>query len=136
MSAIETLRVEPPKRVDQGRVEKFARELLDDLSESPDSDGLRNTPGRAAREPTCVVGGYARRPQVQERLTSQVTDTLVEALPPGGAAALIEGVHSCMTIRGVQKPGASMITSMLRGRLLEDAASRSEFLSLVRHVAA
>jgi GTP cyclohydrolase I len=62
-----------------------------------------------------LVEGFARRPQVQERLTTQVADALMEELNPIGAACVIEAVHTCMTIRGVRKPGSAMVTSALRG---------------------
>ena len=62
-----------------------------------------------------LVEGYARRPQVQERLTNQVADALMEELSPGGAACVIEAVHTCMTIRGAKKAGSVMVTSALRG---------------------
>ncbi|MEU2245373.1 GTP cyclohydrolase I FolE [Streptomyces sp. NPDC019224] len=79
-----------------------------------------------------LVEGYARRPQVQERMTGQIADALVEALAPAGAGVVIQGSHSCMAIRGIQKPGAVMLTSALRGTFLNDTASRSELLSLLR----
>lgn len=62
-----------------------------------------------------VVEGYARRPQIQERLTSAIADALLRTLRPDGVAVLIEATHTCMTIRGVQKPGATMVTSAVRG---------------------
>ena len=78
-----------------------------------------------------VVEGYARRPQVQERLTTQIADALMEELNPIGAAVVIEAVHTCMTIRGVKKHGSVMVTSELRGIFKENPASRSEILSLM-----
>jgi GTP cyclohydrolase I len=73
----------------------------------------------------------ARRPQMQERLTSQIADTIMEALQPDGVAVVIEAEHLCMTMRGVQKPGARMITSAIRGGFRRRGVTRSEFLSLV-----
>ncbi|HEX5243088.1 MAG TPA: GTP cyclohydrolase I FolE [Tepidisphaeraceae bacterium] len=78
-----------------------------------------------------VVEEYARRPQVQERLTSQVVDAIMDELNPIGAACVIEAVHTCMTIRGVRKHGSVMVTSELRGIFKENPASRAEILSLI-----
>ncbi|HIE82646.1 MAG TPA: GTP cyclohydrolase I FolE [Dehalococcoidia bacterium] len=74
---------------------------------------------------------YARRPQVQERLTGQIADSIEVALNPRGVGVVIEAEHLCMTARGVRKPGARMVTSALRGRLREDVNSRQEFLRLI-----
>lgn len=79
-----------------------------------------------------VVEGYARRPQIQEQLTGQVADTLMDALQPDGVAVVIEAEHLCMTQRGVKKPGARMITSATRGTFRNSDVTRAEFLSLVR----
>jgi GTP cyclohydrolase I len=78
-----------------------------------------------------LVEGYARRPQVQERLTTQIADALMEELRPIGAACVIEAVHTCMTIRGVKKHGSTMVTSELRGIFKKNPASRAEILSLM-----
>jgi GTP cyclohydrolase I len=78
-----------------------------------------------------LVEGYARRPQVQERLTTQIADALMEELNPVGAVCVIEASHSCMTIRGAAKAGSTMVTSALRGIFKENAASRSEILALI-----
>src|SRR5678809_939757 len=80
-----------------------------------------------------LVEGYARRPQVQERLTTQIADALMEELSPAGAACVVEAVHTCMTIRGAKKHGSTMVTSALRGIFKENAASRSEILSLIHN---
>src|SRR3954449_12481106 len=77
-----------------------------------------------------VVELFARRPQVQERLTVQVASWLTDQLRPRGVGVVIEAEHLCMTLRGVQAPGTTTITSALRGVLREDARSRAEFLSL------
>jgi GTP cyclohydrolase I len=79
-----------------------------------------------------VVDILARRPQMQERLTSQVADAIMEGLGPDGVAVVIEAEHLCMTMRGVQKPGTTMITSAIRGGFRRRGVTRSEFLSLVR----
>jgi GTP cyclohydrolase I len=78
-----------------------------------------------------LVEGFARRPQVQERLTTQIADALWEELAPVGAACVIEAVHTCMTIRGAKKHGSTMVTSALRGIFKENPASRAEILSLM-----
>ncbi len=79
-----------------------------------------------------VVEAYARRPQIQEQLTGQVADTLMEALTPDGVAVVIEAEHLCMTQRGVKKPGSRMVTSAMRGTFRDNDVTRAEFLSLVR----
>lgn len=77
-----------------------------------------------------LVEVYARRLQVQERLTSQIADAIVEHLQPRGAIVVIEAEHLCMSMRGVQKPGATTISSAVRGQL-RAAASRAEAMSLI-----
>ncbi|HKP88862.1 MAG TPA: GTP cyclohydrolase I FolE [Thermoleophilaceae bacterium] len=79
-----------------------------------------------------VVELYARGLQVQERLTTQVADWLDERLAPKGVGVVLEAEHLCMTLRGVQKPGALTVTSALRGLVRDDARTRQEFLSLAR----
>jgi len=81
-----------------------------------------------------VVDCFARRLQVQERLTSQIADFLTEHLKPQGVAVVIEASHSCMTIRGIKKPGSTMVTSALRGIFKKDPRSRSEVLSLMYNI--
>ncbi|MGB7160522.1 MAG: GTP cyclohydrolase I FolE [Tepidisphaeraceae bacterium] len=78
-----------------------------------------------------LVEGFARRPQVQERLTTQIADALMEELQPIGAVCVIEATHTCMTIRGANKPGSTMVTSALRGIFKDNPSSRSEVLSLI-----
>lgn len=78
-----------------------------------------------------LVEGYARRPQVQERLTTQIADALMEELAPQGAACVLEASHTCMTIRGAQKPGSIMVTSALRGVFKDNPSSRAEILTLM-----
>ena len=73
---------------------------------------------------------YARRPQVQERMTSQIADALVETLDPRGVVVVIEAEHLCMSMRGVHKPGANTVTSAVRG-IMRNAATRSEAMSLI-----
>ena len=79
-----------------------------------------------------VVEGYAKRPQLQERLTSQIADCIMDCLQPDGVAVVVEAEHLCMTMRGVKKPGSSVVTSAMRGNFRKRVATRSEFLSLVR----
>jgi len=78
-----------------------------------------------------LVDVYARRPQVQERITSQVADALVRILQPRGAIVVIEAEHLCMSMRGVRKPGAKTITSAVRGSLLHPA-TRAEAMALIQ----
>lgn len=77
-----------------------------------------------------LVDVYARRPQVQERLTTQVADSLMEILEPRGVIVVVECEHMCMSMRGVRKPGAKTITSAVRGQL-RDSATRNEAMSLI-----
>ena len=78
-----------------------------------------------------VVELFARRPQIQERLTTQVADLLMDRLDPKGVAVVMEATHTCMTIRGVKKPGSVMVTSALRGLFKTDSATRSEAMNLL-----
>jgi len=77
-----------------------------------------------------LVDVYARRPQVQERLTTQVADALMRILEPQGAIVVVEAEHLCMTMRGVRKPGARTMTSAVRG-VLQNEATRAEAMSLI-----
>lgn len=77
-----------------------------------------------------LVEGFARRPQVQERLTSQVADALCERLGARGVIVVIEAEHLCMSMRGVRKPGASTVTSAVRG-IMREQATRTEAMSLI-----
>lgn len=79
-----------------------------------------------------LVDLYAKRPQVQERLTSQVADALVRRLEPRGVIVVIEAQHLCMAMRGIRKPGSSTTTSAVRGAFKTSAASRAEALQLIR----
>ena len=79
-----------------------------------------------------VVEILAKRPQLQERLTTQIADTIVEGLQPQGVAVVIEAEHLCMTMRGVKKPGSNIVTSAMRGSFRSRAVTRAEFLSLIK----
>ena len=78
-----------------------------------------------------LVDTFAKRPQVQERLTSQIADTLIEQLHPQGVIVVLEAEHMCMSMRGVKKPGSSTTTSAVRGIFKKSQATRSEALSLI-----
>ncbi|MBN1123668.1 MAG: GTP cyclohydrolase I FolE [Sedimentisphaerales bacterium] len=78
-----------------------------------------------------IVDCFSHRLQVQERLTNQVADFLMDNLKPLGVAVVLEATHSCMTIRGVKKPGTVMVTSALRGGFMKDPRSRAEVVSLM-----
>ncbi|MFJ6729684.1 MULTISPECIES: GTP cyclohydrolase I FolE [unclassified Streptomyces] len=77
-----------------------------------------------------LVDVYARRPQVQERLTTQIADSLMDILEPRGVIVVVECEHMCMSMRGIRKPGAKTLTSAVRGQL-RDAATRNEAMSLI-----
>ena len=79
-----------------------------------------------------VVDVFAKRPQVQERLTSQIADTIVQHLEPQGVIVVIEAEHLCMSMRGVQKPGAVTTTSAVRGIFERNIATRAEAMSLIK----
>jgi GTP cyclohydrolase I len=94
----------------------------------PGDDGRVTGLSKLAR----LVEGYAKRPQVQERLTAQVADTLVRVLAPRGVLVVVEAEHLCMSMRGVQKPGATTVTSAVRGHFLTSAAARAEVLGFIQ----
>jgi GTP cyclohydrolase I len=93
----------------------------------PGTDGRITGLSKLAR----LVEVYARRPQVQERLTAQVADTLTKALDPRGVIVVVECEHMCMAMRGIQKAGARTVTSAVRGQFQDDAKSRAEAMSLI-----
>ncbi|MDR3182992.1 MAG: GTP cyclohydrolase I FolE [Planctomycetaceae bacterium] len=184
------------KMIDQDRIANAVREILLAVGESPDREGLRETPQRVARmyaelfsglhddpaehtkkffkenyneivmvrdisfNSVCehhlmpfigrvhigyipdrrviglsklarVVEVYSHRPQVQERLTEQIAELLSKELKAKGVAVVIEAEHSCMTVRGVKKPGSTCITSALRGIFLKNPSSRAEIIALL-----
>ncbi|WP_432994970.1 GTP cyclohydrolase I FolE [Dactylosporangium sp. CA-233914] len=95
----------------------------------PGHDGRITGLSKLAR----LVEVYARRPQVQERLTAQIADLLMAQLVPRGVIVVIECEHMCMSMRGIQKGGSRTITSAVRGLLRDDAKSRSEAMALIMH---
>lgn len=90
-------------------------------------DGVYTGLSKIAR----IVDAFARRPQVQERLTQQIADTMAETLNPAGVIVVIEAEHLCMSMRGVQKPGSMTVTSALRGAFQKNEKTRSEALKLI-----
>ena len=184
--------------VDQPRIARAVREILEAIGEDPDRDGLMDTPARVARmyAETCaglhtepsqhlrvtfdaghdemimvrdiplysmcehhlvpfygqahvayipstdgrvtglsklarLVDGYASRPQVQERLTTQVADAVESTLTPRAVLVVLEAEHLCMAMRGVRKPGSSTVTSAVRGLFRDDAATRMEAMQFI-----
>lgn len=184
--------------VDQPRIEKAVREILEAIGEDPDRDGLVQTPARVARmyaeicagvhddpdrhirttfeadhdemvmvrdiplyslcehhlapfigkahiayipnDDGRVIGlskfarlieGYARRPQVQERLTAQVADAMVRVLEPKGVMVVIEAEHLCMAMRGVKKAGTTTVTSAVRGLFRTNVSTRQEAMRFI-----
>lgn len=95
----------------------------------PGDDGRITGLSKIAR----LVDGFAKRPQVQERLTAQIADALTVTLNPRGALVMIEAEHFCMSMRGVKKPGSLTITSAVRGLFKSNAATRAEAMSLITY---
>jgi GTP cyclohydrolase I len=94
----------------------------------PNSDGRITGLSKIAR----LVDSYSRRPQVQERLTSQIAEEMDRSLQPRGVLVVIEAEHLCMSMRGVQKPGTTTITSAVRGLFRDSPATRAEALDFIR----
>jgi GTP cyclohydrolase I len=94
----------------------------------PNAEGRVVGISKLARVVECV----SRRPQVQERMVTQIADAINDALKPDGVAVVIEAEHMCMVMRGIKKPGSTVVTSALRGLFRKNAASRAEFLSLIK----
>jgi GTP cyclohydrolase I len=93
----------------------------------PNDDGRITGLSKIAR----LVLGYARRPQVQERMTSQIADTLTRVLEPRGALVVLEAEHLCMSMRGVRTPGSTTVTSAVRGLFRDDARTRAEAMAFI-----
>ncbi len=94
----------------------------------PNDDGRITGLSKLAR----LIEGFARRPQVQERLTSQVADAIERVLSPRGVLVVVEAEHLCMSMRGIRKPGATTVTSAVRGHFRDSVAARNEAMSFVR----
>ena len=93
----------------------------------PNDDGRVTGLSKLAR----LVDGYARRPQVQERLTTQIADAIERTLQPKGVLVVIEAEHLCMSMRGVRKPGSSTVTSAVRGLFRDNVATRAEAMRFI-----
>jgi len=93
----------------------------------PNSDGRITGLSKLAR----LVDGYARRPQVQERLTTQVADAIERVLQPRGVLVVVQAEHLCMSMRGVRKPGSTTVTSAVRGLFRDNEATRAEAMSFI-----
>ncbi len=94
----------------------------------PNSEGRIIGISKLAR----VVDIVARRPQVQERMTSQIADAIMDGIKPEGVAVVVQAEHLCMIMRGIKKPGSNVVTSAIRGIFSRKAASRAEFFSLIQ----
>jgi GTP cyclohydrolase I len=94
----------------------------------PNEDGRITGLSKLAR----LVDGFARRPQVQERLTTQVADCIQRVLEPRGVLVVVEAEHLCMAMRGVRKPGATTVTSAVRGLMRDSVAARNEAMSFIQ----
>ena len=95
----------------------------------PNSSGRVVGASKIAR----VVEIIARRPQIQERMTTQIADAMVQGIKPDGVGVVIEAEHLCMTMRGIKKPGSKILTSAVRGLFRSRSKTRSEFFSLLEH---
>ena len=94
----------------------------------PDADGRVVGISKLAR----VVEIAARRPQIQERMTTEIADAIVEGLNPAGVAVVVQGEHLCMIMRGIKKPGSNIVTSAIRGAFRSHPETRAEFFSLIQ----
>jgi len=99
-----------------------------DIGYIPDVSGRVVGISKLAR----VVEIVARRPQIQERMTTQIADAIFDGLEPAGVAVVVQAEHLCMIMRGIEKPGSNVVTSALRGAFRRKAASRAEFFSLIQ----
>ena len=99
-----------------------------DIGYIPNVEGRVVGISKLARVVECV----SRRPQVQERMVTEIADAINDALKPDGVAVVIEAEHLCMVMRGIRKPGSAVVTSALRGIFRKNAASRAEFFSLIK----
>jgi GTP cyclohydrolase I len=99
-----------------------------DIGYIPNANGWVVGVSKLAR----VVEIFSRRLQLQERMTKQIADVIVESLKPDGVAVVIQAEHLCMTMRGIKKPGSNVVTSAMRGIFQRRPVTRAEFLSLIR----
>jgi GTP cyclohydrolase I len=99
-----------------------------DIGYIPDVSGRVVGISKLAR----VVEIFARRPQIQERMTTQIADTIMDGLSPSGVGVVVQAEHMCMIMRGVKKPGSNIVTSALRGSFRDKPETRTEFLSLLQ----
>ena len=102
--------------------------MFDNKPYIPDVDGRVVGLSKLAR----VVEIIASRPQIQERMTTEIADAIADGLKPSGVAVVVQAEHLCMIMRGVKKPGSNIITSAIRGAFRHSPASRAEFFSLVQ----
>jgi GTP cyclohydrolase I len=93
----------------------------------PNEDGTITGLSKLAR----LVDGFAKRPQVQERMTAQIADTMLRVLEPRGVLVVLEAEHLCMSMRGVKKPGSTTVTSAVRGLFRDDARTRAEAMAFI-----
>ena len=121
----------------QAQVAEAVQTILRCIGEDPNRDGLRRTPQRIARMYEEILEGYdivemfARRLQVQERLTQEIADTISRALNPWGVAVVIEASHMCAMMRGVKKEHSRMVTSAMQGAFKKNSKTRNEFLAII-----
>ncbi len=99
-----------------------------DIGYIPDVSGRVVGISKLAR----VVEIFARRPQIQERMTTQIADAIMDGLSPSGVGVVVQAEHMCMIMRGVKKPGSNIVTSALRGSFRDKPETRTEFLSLLK----
>jgi len=99
-----------------------------DIGYLPDVSGRVVGISKLAR----VVEIFARRPQIQERMTTEIADAIMDGLNPSGVAVVVQGEHLCMIMRGVKKPGSNIVTSALRGAFRDKPETRTEFFSLLK----
>ena len=120
--------------VTQSEAEAAVRTLIQWAGDDPDREGLLETPARVVgiSQLARVVQGFSRRLQIQETLTAEIAGAIDGVLKPKGVGVVIEAEHSCMTLRGVSTPGASLTTSHLTGVIRDDARTRQEFPRLAR----
>ena len=119
-----------PVGYDEEGVRQAVRLFLKSIGEDPDREGLLDTPDRIGRACKELFAGLGHRPQVQERLTQQVADALMEGIDARGVIVVTECDHMCMAMRGVKKAQSRTVTSAVRG-CMRDAATRTEAMSLI-----